>query len=330
MDQNSILITVSGPDHPGITAELLSCLSNQDAELEDIGQSITHGLLSLSIVFKAKDNSADSPLLKDLITTAKKMGMNLDYKIVADSKQLTPHGDRYILSCVSLTGITAPFFKDIATTLAQNKINIQDIENVSNKENDLVALDISTLAQTTSLDWEKVKGDLIAISNEHATDMALLKDNVWRRNKRLIVFDMDSTLIQSEVIVEIAKEHGVGEQVHEITERAMNGEIDFDESLIQRVALLKGMPESKLKKIREGIDLTDGAEDFIKTVRTLGYKTAIISGGFNYFADAFKQELGIDYAFSNELEIQNGMLTGAVKGSIVNAEKKAKLVELIS
>ncbi len=326
--ETSILITVSGPDHPGITAELMKCIMSSDAILEDMGQSITHGLLSLSILFKTSDNSEDSPLIKELFTTATKMKMNLDCKVVQDIKSLGHHGDKYILSCVALDGITAAFLHDIAATLADNDINIQRIDNVS--EEDLISLDVATVAQTTSVDWGKVKTDLLTISTKHATDMALLKDNVWRRNKRLIVLDMDSTLIRSEVIVEMAKVHGVGDEVHEITENAMNGKIDFDESLTQRVALLKGLPESKLKEIRANIKLTEGAEKFIKTVKSLGYKTAIISGGFNYFANSFKEHLNIDYAFSNELDIQNGLLTGKVKGPIVNAEKKAMLVDLIT
>lgn len=328
MSKQSILLSVTGPDHPGITAELMKCIMQSDAVLEDMGQSITHGLLSLSILFKMKSFHENSPLVKDLRSRAVQLGMKIEVKVVEDLKQINQHGDKYILSCVSLDGITPGFLHDIAATLANNDINIQRIDNVSEQE--LVSLDITTLAQTKSVNWEKVKTDLLAISTNHKTDMALLKDNVWRRNKRLIVFDMDSTLIQSEVIVEMAKVHGVGDKVHEITELAMNGKLDFNESLTQRVALLEGMEESKLKSILEQLNLTEGVESFIKTVQGLGYKTAIISGGFNYFADAFKEQLKIDYAFSNELEIINGKLTGKVKGSIVNAEKKAMLVDLLA
>jgi phosphoserine phosphatase len=328
MSKQSILITVSGPDHPGITAELMKSIMQSDAVLEDMGQSITHGLLSLSILFKTSNFQADSPLIKDLLFKANQMGTQLEFKVVEDIKQIHQHGDKYILSCVSLTGITPSFLHDIAATLANYDINIQRIDNVTKGE--LISLDIATLAQTKSVNWEKVKTDLLAISTGHKTDMALLKDNVWRRNKRLIVFDMDSTLIQSEVIVEMAKVHGVGDKVHEITELAMNGKIDFDESLTQRVALLKGLEEEKLSSILKDLKLTEGVEAFISTVKGLGYKTAIISGGFNYFANYFKKQLKIDYAFANELEIIDGKLTGKVKGSIVNAEKKAMLVDLLA
>ncbi len=192
------------------------------------------------------------------------------------------------------------------------------------------SLEILTLAQTQNLKWEKVKTDLISISNAHQVDMALIKDDIWRRNKRLIVFDMDSTLIQSEVIVEMAKVHGVGEEVHNITEEAMNGKIDFDESLTRRVKLLEGLKESELQEILSRIELTEGVEDFIKKIKNLGYKTAIISGGFQYFANSFKNKLGIDYAFANDLEIVDGTINGKIKGPIVNAEKKAMLLEVLA
>jgi phosphoserine phosphatase len=328
MSNKLVLVKVSGPDHPGITAVLMKCLINSEVELIDMGQSITHELLSLSFLFKVKDFKEDSPLLKNLLFEAEKMSMALKYKILEDIAQIKKKGEKYILSCVSLNGITSEFLYDISSTLAKNEINIQRIDNVS--ENNLVSLDIMTVAQSSNVDWKAVKADLLKISNKHSTDMALLRDNIWRRNKRLIVFDMDSTLIQSEVIVEIAKEFGVGDEVHRITENAMNGKIDFDESLIQRVALLKGFSVDKLEKILHRIELTDGVAEFVSKVKSLGYKTAIISGGFSYFADYFKENLKIDYAFSNELEIENGILTGKVKGPIVNADKKAILVEMLA
>jgi phosphoserine phosphatase len=330
MAKDLVLVTVSGPDHPGITAELMKCIMKSSAKIEDMGQSITHGLLSLSFLLNMSmaDGKTESPLIKDLLFTAKKMKMQMEFEIVQDEEQIHNLGDKYILSCVCLTDLTADFIYDVSSTLALNEINIQRIDNVS--EGEFKSLDFATTAHDKNVDWEKVKSDLLSISTKHTTDMALLKDNVWRRNKRLIVFDMDSTLIQSEVIVEIAKVHGVGDKVHEITESAMNGEIDFDESLRQRVALLKGMPADKLEGILKSIKLTDGVEDFTKTVKKLGYKVAIISGGFNYFTNAFKKQLGLDYAFANELEIKDGVLTGNIEGSIVNAEKKAMILEMIA
>lgn len=329
MAKDLVLVTISGADHPGISAEIMKCIAQGNTTIEDMGQSITHGFLTLSILLNIQDENHDnSPLLKELLFTAKKMNMELEFQVIKDEKSIIPHGDKYILSCVSHSGITASFLYDISSTLANHKINIQRVDKVS--ENELKSLDIATLAQAENVDWNLVKQELMAISNKHQTDMALLKDNVWRRNKRLIVMDMDSTLIQSEVIVEMAKVHGVSDKVHEITERAMNGELDFTGSLIERVKLLQGMEESKLQDILKSIKLTEGVEDFIKTVKKIGYKVAIISGGFQYFANAFKDKLGIDYAFANELDFVDGKLTGKVTGNIIDANKKAMLVEMLA
>lgn len=330
MSHNLALITLSGKDHPGITAELLKKCKEHDLIIEDLGQTLTHGLLSLSVLCKSPnlEIKIDSPIINDLQRTASKLDMVLDFKEVESKDDVQHRGDKYILSCVGLGGISASFLYDVTSFLASKNINIVRINNIN--ENAFESLDISTLATQSGVDWDEVKEELIQISNKHQTDLALLKDDVWRRNKRLIVFDMDSTLIQSEVIVEMAKVHGKGDEVHEITERAMNGEFDFDESLKERVKLLKGLKEDKLKDILKDIKLTPGVEDFIKTVQSLGYKVAIISGGFNYFARHFKEKLNLDYAFANELDFKNGELTGNVSGSIVNAEKKAMLLELIS
>lgn len=329
MAKDLVLVTISGPDHPGISAEIMKCIGNGNSTIEDMGQSITHGFLTLTILLNIQDEKHDnSPLLKELLFTAKKMNMALDFQVIKDEKSILPTGDKYILSCVSLEGITASFLYDISSTLAKHNINIQRIDNIS--ESKFKSLDIATLAQAENVDWDKVKQELMSISNQHQTDMALLKDNVWRRNKRLIVLDMDSTLIQSEVIVEMAKIHGVSDKVHDITERAMNGELDFSGSLIERVKLLEGLEENKLQDILKNIKLTEGVTEFIQTVKKIGYKVAIISGGFQYFANSFKEKLGLDYAFANELEISNGKLTGNVTGNIVDANKKAMLVEMLA
>lgn len=326
MSKKLILISVYGYDHPGITANLMVSIHSFGAKIEDMGQSITHEQLSLSILIST--NHDNSELVKDLESRAKKLNINIYFKEIEDKKDVCPKGERYILSCVNHDEISAGFLEEISNVLATNSINIQRIENTA--PDSFTSLDIETVATSDNIDWEKVKEELILVSNTHKTDLALLKDDIWRRHKRLIVLDMDSTLIQSEVIVEMAKVHGVGDEVHKITEKAMNGEYDFDESLIERVKLLKDMPENQLQVILKNIKLTEGVETFIKTLKKLGYKIAIISGGFNYFANHFKDSLGLDYAFSNELEIKNGKLTGKVKGSIINAEKKAMLLDMIA
>lgn len=330
MSDSLILITISGKDAPGITASMMSCIKESKASIKDMAQSITHGLLSLSILLDIKDepNKVDSDLMKNLLFNSKKLDLDFDFQRLDSFSKVQLVGEKYILSCVSSNRISADFIFDITNTLAKYEINILRIDNLS--DDNFNTLDISAIAKESNLNWQQVKEELISISNIYSIDLALIKDNVWRRNKRLIVLDMDSTLIQSEVIVEMAKVHGAYDEVHKITEMAMNGDFDFNESLVKRVSLLKGLKEDKLEEILSTIKLTDGVSDFIKTVKKLGYKVAIISGGFSYFANHFKEKLKLDYAFANDLEIQNGELTGKIKGSIVNAEKKAMLLEMLA
>ena len=215
----------------------------------------------------------------------------------------------------------------LSQLLAKNSVNILRINNVS--PGNFKSLEITTtLPRDTDLKF--LKEQLLNISTEHHVDMAFLKDNVFRRSKRLIVFDMDSTLIQTEVIDEMAEVMGVGDEVRAITEMAMNGELDFDESLKQRVSKIKGITEGQLKAVLDKLPLTQGAEEFINTVKNLGYKVGIISGGFTYFAEALKEKLGLDYAFANELEIKNGAFTGQILGQIVNATQKAMILKVIA
>jgi phosphoserine phosphatase len=323
-----ILVTVSGMDKPGITSSLMGCLVKDDCQVLDIGQNVTHGFLSLSFLIDTKSQKGlDAPILKDLLFEAKKLGVDLDFDLIEDPISKSKVIEKHILSCVSSTQIMANFIDEVSTLLATSHINIHRIENVS--DTGFKSLDIAATT-TQQTNWLDIKKELIKISDKHQVDMAFLKDDVFRWNKRLIVFDMDSTLIQMEVIDEMAKVWGVGNKVSEITEKAMNGEYDFTQSLKERVKLLKDMPEEKLHDILKKIKVTEGVEEFINTVKPLGYKTAVISGGFSFFANALKDKLGLDYAFANELEIKNGLLTGDVTGTIVDANQKAILLELIA
>lgn len=325
-----ILVTVSGPDFPGITARLMKIISEYNVDVMDMGQAVTNGLLSLSFVLglNSDEKNSNGNVLKDLLFEANLMGLTLSYKVVEQNIS-TPEmdGDKFIVTCVSATKVTASFVADLAHILANFKINIERIDKVSPRE--FSSMEIST-SIPKQLEMKKLKEDLMNVSTKHRIDVAFLKDNVFRRNKRLIVFDMDSTLIQAEVIDELAELAGAGEEVKKITHRAMNGEIDFDESLRLRVSKLKGLETKKLQEVLERLPLTQGVEEFIKTIKTLGYKIALISGGFTFFADALKIKLGLDYSFANELDIQNGQLTGRVSGTIVNANQKALLVKLIA
>lgn len=330
MNKELILIKVNGPDKPGITYKLLDVINQGSHVVKDMGQSVTHGLLSLSILLEIHQNGNDYPVIKDLLFAAKKLGLTLDFETFDEESNPLPNiaqEPKFILNVVATSAIPVSFLKETAKTFSQHNVNIHRIDTVD--PSDFTALEITT-SVSKGVNWDTLKEELIAISNNHQVDAAFIRDDVWRRNKRLIVFDMDSTLIQTEVIDEMALDHGVGEKVKEITERAMNGELDFNESLIERVKLLKGLEEKKLNLILERLEFTQGAEKFIKTVKSLGYKVAVISGGFTFFAEALKTKLGLDYAFANELDIRNGELTGKVKGTIVNAEQKATLLKLIT
>ena len=328
--KKNVLITISGPDHPGITARMMRILEDNDTQINDIGQNVTHSLLSLSFVIEISEGTNNnSDVIKDLLFETYKMGMTLDYKILDGTyePELDDEVEKFILNCVAPERITNTFIADIATVLAEYGVNILKIDKVS--PGIFKSLEILTVIRK-SLNHTELKEKLILVSNKHKIDVAFLKDNVFRRSKRLIVFDMDSTLIQAEVIDELAKAHGVGHEISEITERAMNGELDFNESLIARVSKLKGLDANVMEDILSNLPLTPGVEDFLKTIKKLGYKVAVISGGFTYFAEALKEKLGLDYAFANELEIIDGKLTGNVLGTIVNAEQKAILVNLIA
>lgn len=326
-----ILVTVSGPDYPGITSRLMRIIADFKVGIRDMGQAVTHGLLSLSFVLELNSgdqNNSSGAVLKDLLFEANKLGLSLSYKVV-DSiiKNENLQDEKFVVTCVAPTLITSDFVADLAKILADHQINIERIDKVSPDE--FSSLEIVT-SIPVSLTWDKLKEELLKVSTLHKIDVAFLKDNVFRRNKRLIVFDMDSTLIQTEVIDELAELAGAGDEVKAVTHRAMNGEIDFDESLRLRVSKLKGLKQEKLQEVLERLPLTPGVEEFISTIKGLGYKVALISGGFTYFSDALKKRLSLDYSFANELEIVNGELTGKVKGTIVNANQKAILVKLIA
>jgi phosphoserine phosphatase len=227
----------------------------------------------------------------------------------------------YVLCCVSTQELNQSFLDEIKSVLQNFGAKTADFENLC--ENGLRAVEI----HVSLPEEERVKIELLNLSNNYQIDMALIPHDDHRLNRKLIVFDMDSTLIQHEVIVEMAKVHGIGEQVKVITERAMNGELNFDEALRERVALLEGLKRKSMEEIMNHLKLSPGVEKLISVVKSRGYKTAIVSGGFKFFADNFKNKLGMDYAFANDLEWDKDVLTGKVKGEIINARRKAELIE---
>ncbi|WP_257452282.1 phosphoserine phosphatase SerB [Archangium lipolyticum] len=322
--QDSVLVTVTGRDEPGILARLTGILSEVGAVLLDIEQVVVHGQLTLSLLVRLPETRS---VLKELLFAAKELGMSLDFKPVeGPSTPVAPSLSRHVVTVVGALG--ARELHAVAERLARHGANIERINRLSDAELGSVEIHI---ALPPERDPEELKRSLLELAmSTSAFDVALQRESLYRRSKRLVVMDMDSTLIRIEVIDELARAYGVGEQVVRITERAMHGEMDYDESLRQRVALLKGMDAKVLRDLAANLPLTQGAETLIRVLKRLGYRTAIISGGFSVAAEALKARLGIDYAHSNMLEEADGKLTGRTLGPIVNARRKAELLENIA
>jgi phosphoserine phosphatase len=299
---------VTGRDRAGITATLTGILSEQGATLHDIEQVVVQGQLTLCLLVGL---SHARDILKELLFAAKEMGMELDFKPVSSNdgpgtNGAAEAGRRYVITAIGRT-LGASHLNAIAATLAAEGANIEKISRLS--EGSLASVEIHALLAAGG-DRDVLKRSLLAVATRSGFDVSLQRESLYRRSKRLVVMDMDSTLIRIEVIDELARAAGVGEAVAKITERAMQGEMDYDESLRQRVGLLAGLDVQVLDRIANDLPLTEGAETLIRVLKRLGYRTAVISGGFSRAADALKRRLGIDYAFSNNLEVEGGKLTG--------------------
>lgn len=334
-----VLITISGQDRAGITSELTGILAKYEVNVLDIGQSVIHESLSLGILIESPEDIKTSAALKhtafkDILFKAHVLNLNARFTPVSkDEYEHWVDAQGKAKHIVTLLGrqITARHLARITEVVAEHGFNIEQISRLSGRLS-LEHLDESRGASVQlSLSGEvqdipAMHAKFLHISQELDLDVAVQEDNLYRRSRRLVCFDMDSTLIQVEVIDELAKAAGVGEQVAAITESAMRGEIDFSESFRQRMALLEGMDESVLQEIAESLPITDGAARLISHLRHFGYKVAILSGGFTYFANYLKEKLGIDYVYANQLDFENGKLTGKVKGDIVDGQMKAKLL----
>jgi len=333
-----ILIRVSGEDKPGLTAAVTAELAKYKADILDIGQSVIHDTLSLGILVKVPTAAQSTPFLKDLLFSAHKLGVNLTFTPVeADSYESWVDGQGKTRHIVTLLArrLGSEHIAAVTGVIAKNGLNIDVITRLSGR----ASLDPAHSPRTacvefsvrgTPADLTAMKSEFLAIAGAMDVDIAIQEDNAFRRNRRLVAFDMDSTLIAAEVIDELAKAAGVGEQVVAITESAMRGEIDFKESLRRRLRLLRGLPADTLAAVAERIPLNEGAERLITNLKRFGYTIAIISGGFTYFGNRLKERLGIDYVFANELEIADGKLTGEVVGDIVDATRKAALLRMIA
>jgi phosphoserine phosphatase len=337
-DKEIILLKVSGQDKPGVTAGLTSILANYDAIVLDIGQADIHDTLSLGILFEIKSGSSSGPVLKDLLFKAYELGIKVkfipitiaDYEIWVK----TQHKQRYIINILGET-LTAVQLSAVTKIMSDQNLNIDAIKRLTGRVSIIEKEEFPRSCVQLSvaghiLDKTLMTASFMEISRTLNVDISFQEDNMYRRNRRLVCFDMDSTLIQTEVIDELADLAGVGEQVRAITESAMNGEIDFSESFKQRMALLEGLSEDVLKTVAENLPITQGAHRLMKALKYYGYKTAILSGGFTYFGHYLQKELGIDYVHANELEIIDGKLTGKYLGEIVDGQKKAEYLKAIA
>lgn len=333
-----ILLNISGEDKPGLTAILTGILSQYGVNILDIGQAVIHEDLGLGILFEVPETAESAPILKDLLFKSYELGLNTKFTPITEGKYKEWVGhqgkERFIITLLSRK-LSADQLSHVTGIISNQGLNIDYISRLSGRVllddaecNDKSVVEFSV--RGTPNNTEEMKQEFISISGESGVDIAFQADNIFRRNRRLVCFDMDSTIIQTEVIDELAIKAGVGDQVKAITEAAMRGEIDFNESFMQRVELLKGLDESVMKEIAENLPITEGAERLFRTLRKYGYKTAILSGGFTYFGNYLKSKLDIDYVFANELEIEDGKLTGNHKGEIVNGEKKAELLKLLA
>ena len=332
-----ILININGTDRPGVTAALTEILAKNNAVILDIGQADIHNNLSLGILFQSSEgNSGD--ILKELLFKSYELDVNIRFNPITEeayNQWVSMQGkNRYIITILGRK-LTARQIAGVTRIVADQDMNIDDIKRLTGR----IPLDenartpkasVEFSVRGTPRDKEQMKADFMKLSAEQEMDISFQEESMYRRMRRLICFDMDSTLIETEVIDELAIRAGVGDQVKAITEAAMRGEIDFCESYRQRCALLKGLDVSVMQEIAENLPITEGVDRLMRILKKVGFKIAILSGGFTYFGNYLKQKYNIDYVYANELEVENGKLTGRHVGDIVDGKRKAELLRLIA
>jgi phosphoserine phosphatase len=331
-------IDITGHDRAGVTHSLTSILGSAGARILDIGQAVIHDALALGILIELTEPMKSSPLLTDLLLKAHELGVQIRYTAIsgAEYQQWVDRQSkrRYLITLLGPT-IAAAHLAAVGGIIARAGLNIDRIDRLSGRTRldpsstpSQVCVELSASGDLAGED--AMRAALMELTGQYDIDVAVQHDNVYRRNRRLVAFDMDSTLIRTEVIDELALEAGVGERVRAVTEAAMRGELDFQTSFRQRVALLQGLPEAALESVRARIPLMDGAERLAATLRRLGYKTAILSGGFTFVGRDLQHRLGIDYLHANELQLRDGAVTGEVTGEIIDGPRKAALLEEIA
>ena len=336
--EEQILVGITGQDRPGLTASFMDILAHHDANILDIGQADIHSTLSLGILFRISEQQSGQ-VMKELLFKATELGVNITFTPIDDEQYegwVEQQGkNRYILTIIG-RHLNARQISTAAFVIKEQGLNIDSIvrltgrQSIKHPERNVRACIEFSLRGTPS-DINEMRSQLMQLSSEMEFDFSLQRDNMFRRMRRLICFDMDSTLIQTECIDELAIRAGVGDQVKAITERAMRGEIDFKESFKERVALLKGLDVSVMQDIAEKLPITEGVDRLMSVLKRYGYKIAILSGGFTFFGEYLQRKYGIDYMYANELEIDdNGKLTGNYVGEIVDGHRKAELLKLIA
>jgi phosphoserine phosphatase len=329
MAQPSILLTASGRDRPGITSQLTAVLARHPVRLLDIDQAVVRHLLSLSILFELGAGAEEAVIQQELKTAAQALDLKLELQALTapeSGKARAPRASHYAVTLIADSLGPKPLH-EVSEALARWQLNIDAIKRLSEGSFGCVEILVSSPEEK---DLSLLKKELLEIAKAQSVDIALQAEGLYRRAKRLVVMDMDSTLIQSEVIDELAREKGVYDEVAAITHAAMSGAMNYDESLRQRCAKLKGLTPADLERVFSRIELTPGAQDLIRVLKKLGYKIAILSGGFSFVADRLRDQLGIDYSYSNLLEMKDGKVTGEVRPPIVNAQRKADLLDVIA
>ena len=337
-NEEQILIRITGQDRPGLTAAAMEILARYNARILDIGQADIHSTLSLGILIRI-DELHSGQVMKELLFKAEELNVNIGFSPISDDEYeswINHQGkNRYILTVIGRT-LSAKQIAAATNIIADQGLNIDFIRRMTGRvsikhpeRNVRSCIEFSLRGNPKNRSLMQSK--LMHLASEQEIDFSFQRDDMYRRMRRLICFDMDSTLIQTECIDELAMRAGVGDKVKAITERAMRGEIDFKESFTQRVSLLKGLDISVMKDIADHLPITEGADRLMSVLKRCGYKIAILSGGFTYFGEQLRRRYGIDYVYANELEIdENGKLTGRYIGEIVDGKRKAELLKLIA
>ena len=333
-----ILLRITGEDRPGLTASFMEILAKYGADVMDIGQADIHNTLSLGIMIYV-DEQASGQVMKNVLFKASEMGVTVHFAPVSEEEYnawVARQGKNRAILTVLGRRLEARQIEAVTKIIAEQGLNIDSIRRLTGRpplheDKDVAKACIEFSVRGTPKDKSQLHEQLMHLSSEMEVDFSYQKDDMYRRMRRLICFDMDSTLIQTECIDELAERNGVGKEVREITESAMRGEIDFKESFTRRVALLKGLDVSVMQDIAEHLPMTEGVERLMMVLKRYGYKIALLSGGFTFFGEYLQKKLGIDYVYANELEVgEDGRLTGRYLGDIVDGHRKAELLRLIA